>query len=376
MNKVGIICEYNPFHNGHIYHLEKVKELFPDSYIVLVLVGNFTQRGDLSVINKWDKTKIALKYNIDLVVELPFNIATSSANYYAKGAIDILNKLGCNYLVFGSETNDIDLFYELANITKNNKEYENKIKKYLDEGYNYPKACSLALKDVSNKVIDKPNDVLALEYVRSIINTNSKIKPISIKRTNSYHEDEITSNIASATSIRKNINNKKLIKYVLPKISFDLINNVDINKYFQYLKYEIIINNSLNEIDGVDEGIENKLKKEILNCNSLDDFILKIKSKRYSYNRIKRMLLHILTKTKKEYDKDIHYIRVLGFNDNGKKILKEVKDNINIPIITKYKKEYDYLFKDDICANKLYSLLTNYNINNEYQSAINKTSHK
>ena len=269
MNKVGIICEYNPFHNGHIYHLEKVKELFPDSYIVLVLVGNFTQRGDLSVINKWDKTKIALKYNIDLVVELPFNIATSSANYYAKGAIDILNKLDCNYLVFGSETNDIDLFYELANITKNNKEYENNIKKYLDKGYNYPKACSLALKDVSKKVIDKPNDVLALEYVRSIINTNSKIKPISIKRTNSYHEDEITSNIASATSIRKNINNKKLIKNTLPKISLDLINDVDTNKYFEYLKYEIITNDNLNEIDGVDEGIENKLKKEIINCVNL-----------------------------------------------------------------------------------------------------------
>ena len=376
MNKVGIICEYNPFHNGHIYHLEKVKELFPDSYIVLVLVGNFTQRGDLSVINKWDKTKIALKYNIDLVVELPFNIATSSANYYAKGAIDILNKLDCNYLVFGSETNDIDLFYELANITKNNKEYENNIKKYLDKGYNYPKACSLALKDVSKKVIDKPNDVLALEYVRSIINTNSKIKPISIKRTNSYHEDEITSNIASATSIRKNINNKKLIKNTLPKISLDLINDVDTNKYFEYLKYEIITNDNLNEIDGVDEGIENKLKKEIINCDNLEDFILKIKSKRYSYNRIKRMLLHILTKTKKDYDKDIHYIRVLGFNDNGKKILKEVKNNINMPIITKYKKEHDYLFKDDINANKLYSLLTNYDVSNEYQSAINKTSLK
>ena len=128
MTKVGIIAEYNPFHNGHIYHLNKVKEMFPDSYLILVLVGNFTQRGDVSVINKWDKTKIALNNNIDLVVELPFNIATSSANYYAKGAIDILNKLDCDYLVFGSETNDVDLLKKLVNITKDNKDYEEKVK--------------------------------------------------------------------------------------------------------------------------------------------------------------------------------------------------------------------------------------------------------
>ena len=128
MQKVGVIAEYNPFHNGHIYHLNKVKEIFPDASLILVLAGNFTQRGDVSIINKWDKTKLALDYGFDLVVELPFNVATSSANYYAKGAIDILNKLNCDYLVFGSETNDVELFKKLVNITKDNKVYENKIK--------------------------------------------------------------------------------------------------------------------------------------------------------------------------------------------------------------------------------------------------------
>ena len=207
MIKVGVIAEYNPFHNGHIYHLNKVKEMFPEASLILVLAGNFTQRGDVSVINKWDKAKIALDYGFDLVIELPFNIATSSASLYAKGAIDILNKLNCDYLVFGSETNDVSLFKNLVNITKDNEKYEKKVKYYLDKGYNYPKACSLALYDISKVIIDKPNDVLALEYVRSIINTNSKIKPVSIKRTNNYHEEEITGNITSATSIRKNLKN-------------------------------------------------------------------------------------------------------------------------------------------------------------------------
>ena len=289
MNKVGIIAEYNPFHNGHIYHLKETKKLFPDSFIILILAGNFTQRGDVSVINKWDKAKIALDYGVDLVVELPFNIATSSAIYYASGAISILNKLDCDYLVFGSETNDIDLFKKLVNITNVNKDYERKIKQYLDMGYNYPKSCSLALKDVSNTVIDKPNDVLGLEYVRCIINTNSKIKPISIKRTNDYHEEDILDNITSATSIRKNLDNIYIIKNSLPKKSLDLCSNISLNDYFKYIKYEIITNDNLSDILDVDEGIENKLKKEIHNSNNIDELILNVKSKRYSYNRIKRM---------------------------------------------------------------------------------------
>lgn len=372
MQKVGIIAEYNPFHNGHIYHLNKVKEMFPEASLILVLAGNFTQRGDVSIINKWDKTKIALDYGFDLVVELPFNIATSSASIYAKGAIDILNKLDCDYLVFGSETNDVDLLKKLVNITNNNKEYELKIKSFLSMGYNYPKSCSLALNELSNVVIDKPNDVLGLEYVRNIINTNSKIKPISIKRTNDYHEEEILNNITSATSIRKNINNKDIIKNALPKESLELIKNISINDYFQYVKYEIITNDNLSDILDVDEGIENKLKKEIENVKNIDEFILKVKSKRYSYNKIKRMLLHILTNTKKDYQKDIKYIRVLGLNDNGNKILKDIKNKIDIPVITKYKKEHDYLFKDDIKSSKIYSLITNDSYEYEYKTCIIK----
>lgn len=372
MKKVGIIAEYNPFHNGHIYHLKEAKKMFNDAYFILVLIGNFTQRGDVSVLNKWDKTSIALEYGYDLVVELPFNISTSSANYYAKGAIEILNKLECDYLVFGSESNDVEMLKEVVNITNNNKEYENKIRHYLNEGYNYPKSCSLALNDISSIMIDKPNDVLALEYVRAIYNINSNIKPISIKRTNKYHEEEILNNITSASSIRKNINNKSLIKNTMPTSSFNKIRDIKLNDYFNYIKYEIITNNNLNEILDVDEGIENKIRKEIFNVSNVDELIMKIKSKRYSYNRIKRMLLHILSKTKKDYNTKINYIRVLGLNYNGKKIIKSIKDGIDVPIITKYKKEYDNLFKDDIKASKLYSLITDYDYKEDYKSSIIK----
>lgn len=370
MQKVGVIAEYNPFHNGHLYHLNKVKEMFPDAALILVLIGNFTQRGEISIINKWDKTKIALDYGYDLVIELPFLFATQSANYYAKGAIEILNILKCDYLVFGSESNDVKKLEEIVNLTNNNN-YESIVKKYIDKGVNYPTACSLALKDISGITIDKPNDVLALEYVRNIKQTNSKIKPISIKRTNDYHEKNINKNITSATSIRKNISDIETIKKVMPSDIIKHINKINYDKYFDLVKYQIISSNNLSNYLDVDEGIENKLKKVISEVTNLNDLILNVKSKRYSYNKIQRMLLHIVCKIRKEdNDLKIKYLRVLGLNDNGKKILKEIKNNIDIPIITKYKKEYDFLFKIDNKSNNIYSLVSNYDIKNEFRSSL------
>ena len=368
---VGVIAEYNPFHNGHLYHLKKVKEMFPNSNLILILIGNFTQRGEASIINKWDKAKIALEYGYDLVVELPFIFATQAASIYAKGSIDILNLLNCDYLVFGSESDDINTLNELATLTYDNKEYEDLVKKYNSSGINYPSACSLALKDISGKLINKPNDVLGLEYIKQIKKTNSKIVPICIKRTNEYHEIKITNTIASASSIRKNLNDKNSIKKVMPKSIIKYITDINHDKYFNLLKYEILSSDNLKEYLGVNEGIENKLKKEIIYSKDLNEFILRVKSKRYSYNNISRMLLHIVCKIKKEdNDLNLKYIRVLGLSDNGKKILKESKKNINMPIITKYKKEYNKLFKNDYKANLIYSLITNYDIKNEFKSSI------
>lgn len=368
---VGVIAEYNPFHNGHLYHLKKVKEMFPNSNLILILIGNFTQRGEASIINKWDKAKIALEYGYDLVVELPFIFATQAASIYAKGSIDILNLLNCNYLVFGSESDDINTLNELATLTYDNKEYEDLVKKYNSLGINYPRACSLALKDISGKLINRPNDVLGLEYIKQIKKTNSKIVPICIKRTNEYHEIKITNTIASASSIRKNLNDKNSIKKVMPESVIKYISDINHDKYFNLLKYEILSSDNLKEYLGVNEGIENKLKKEIIHSKDLNEFILRVKSKRYSYNNISRMLLHIVCKIKKEdNDLNLKYIRVLGLSDNGKKILKESKKSINMPIITKYKKEYNKLFKNDYKANLIYSLITNYDIKNEFRSSI------
>ncbi len=175
MKVIGVIAEYNPFHNGHLYQINKIKEMYPDSLLIGVISSSFTQRGDISLLNKWDKTKIALDNGIDLVIELPFVYATQSSDIFAKGALDILNKLKIDTLVFGTESDNIDILKELANIQINNNEYNIKVREYLDIGLNYPTALNKALESFSNYKVDTPNDLLALSYIKEIIKNNYNI---------------------------------------------------------------------------------------------------------------------------------------------------------------------------------------------------------
>ena len=341
MKKVGIIAEYNPFHNGHLYHLNKVKEMFPNSYIVLVMSGNFTQRGDVSVINKWDKTDIALYYGVDLVVELPFVFATQGADIFARASIEILDKLDVDYLVFGSESNDIKKLTTLAEVQTNNKKYDNLVKEYLSEGVNYPTALSKALTDITGIKMDKPNDILGITYIREIIKQKSKIKPFTIKRNNDYNAKELEDFYSSATSIRYALKGNDDVSNVVPEYTTRFLGKklMFIDDYFNLLKYNIMINKNLDLIQTVDEGIHNRIKKFIVTSKSLDDLILKVKTKRYTYNKLNRMFTHILcnfTKEEAQSFNHIEYIRVLGFNSNGRLIIKDIKDDIDIPIITNF----------------------------------------
>ncbi len=362
----GTICEYNPFHNGHIYHLNKIKELAKDDVIILILSGNYTQRGDFSILEKYDKTEIALKYGVDLVIELPFEFATESSDFFAKGSIELLSILKCNKIVFGSESNNIDNLKELANIQLTNKEYDSLVKKELDKGTNYPTAMSLALKEITNKTIQESNDLLALSYIKEIIKNNYDIDPLSIKRTNNYKSKELETNISSATSIREAIKNKIEINNTVPKETIDKIINIDENLYFNLLKYKIITEKDLSIYQTVDEGIDNKLKKEIINSNNIEELIEQIKSKRYTYNKIKRMFIHILCSYTKEISKNsksIKYIKVLGFTNKGKKYLNNIKKDINIPIITNINKNNIKLLENEIKADEIYKIITKRNDN-------------
>lgn len=362
MQTVGIICEYNPFHNGHIYHLQKIKEMYPESLIVLVMSSSFTQRGEISILNKWEKTEIALNYGIDLVVELPFVYATQGADIFSYGAIKLLKALKVDTIVFGSESNNPSELIDIANIQLCNKDYNKLVKSYLDKGNNYPTALSLAIQDIYQKTINLPNDLLGLAYTKEIIKQKANIEIVPIQRTNDFHNKELNDSIASASAIRNNLNNSDISKYVPPLSYSYLQSKKPNNNYFSFLKYKILSEQEqISKYQTVDEGIHNRILKYIDKVNSIDELIEKIKTKRYTYNKLNRMFTHILCGFTKEEARqiEINYIRVLGFSKKGISHLNKIKKDTGIPIITNLKKEYEYLLKTEIKIDKIYSLITN-----------------
>lgn len=361
MHIIGIIGEYNPIHLGHIYQIKKIKEQYPNSIIVLITNATFTQRGEVAILNKWDKTKISLDNNIDIVVELPFAFATQSADIFAENAIKILNHLKINTLIFGSESNNIDKIKKIADTQLNNPNYNQLVKKYLSQGNNYPTSMSKALLDILGYTITEPNDLLALSYVKEIIKNKYPITPISIKRIGNYHEKQINknTNIISASLIRKlYLNHSNISPYIVPNTEKYLYQNLSNENYFPYLKYKILTTKDLSIYQTVEEGIENRIKKSIYKSNSWEELVKNIKCKRYTYNKINRMLIHILTSFTKEEAKNlkIDYIRILGFNQTGKKYLNKIKKTLTIPMITHYKKNISPLLDLELRATSIYYL--------------------
>lgn len=371
MHVIGVIAEYNPFHKGHLYQINKIKEKYPNSLLVVVTSSSFTQRGDISLLNKWDKTKIALDNNVDLVVELPFVYSTQSSDLFAEGAISILNNLKIDTLVFGTERDNISDLELLADIQINNIEYQDKVKEYLSQGLNYATSTNKALEDLTNIKVDTPNDLLALSYIKQIKKHNYPIKYINIKRTTSYHGSEILDNITSASNIRKLYLSDNTIDNLIP---FDkkYLYKINMNKYYDILKYKILTEDtSINKYQTVDEGIESRIVKSIYTSNNYEELIQNIKTKRYTYNKISRMLLHILVGFTKEDASNISidYIRVLGFNRRGQEYLNKIKKELPIPLVIGYKKNISKVLDIELKATKIYALVADMSlIKREYQT--------
>ena len=370
---IGIICEYSPFHNGHLYHIRKIKEMYPESTIILVMSSSFLQRGDVSILNKWDKTEIALKYGVDIVIELPFVFSSQSADIFARGAIEILKNMNVDKLVFGSELNDIEKLKKCASI-QSTKEFDNKVKHYLDDGINYPTALSKVLDNMLGFSIKNPNDLLAVSYIKEIIRQKTNIEPICIKRTNDFHNKKLSSSITSATSIRVALKEKKNIKKYVPTLTYKKLKKEKhfIDDYYDYLKYKIISDNDLSKYQTVDEGIESRIKKYINSSNNFEELINNIKTKRYTYNKISRMLIHILCSFTKEEAKNLksEYIRILGFNEKGKKYLNSIKKNTKLPIITGYSNINSKILDIENRVNNIYALNNNDLIKRELKEPI------
>lgn len=348
MNKVvGIVAEYNPFHNGHKYQIEKIREKYKDATIIVVCSSSFTQRGDTSILNKFDKAKVALNNGVNLVVELPYVYSTQSSDIFASAAIKILNYLKVDTICFGTERDSIGDIKKCAITQLDEPKYNEIVREELELGVNYPTALNKALKKLIDIEITEPNDLLALSYVKEIIKNQYNIEIFNIKRTNDFHDIDSNEMIVSASNIRNKLINNIDIKDKVPNDVYKILKNIKFNnKYFEFLKYKINSESDLEKYLDVDEGLSTRIRNSIDKSNSLDELIQNIKTKRYTYNKISRMLNHILcsfTKDERDKTKDIEYIRILGFDEVGQKHLNSIKDNMDIKILNKFDTSYKAL---------------------------------
>lgn len=383
MNITGIITEYNPFHNGHKFHLEESKKQTKSDGTICIMSGNFVQRGGPAIIDKWKRTEMALNNGVDLIIELPTFYAVSSAEFFAKGAVSILNSLNIvNNLFFGSEIGDAKALSEIAKVLVSEDErFQNILKENLSLGLTFAKAREKSLIEYLNSseinnIITSSNNILGIEYIKAILKLNSSINPVALKREGSnYNDKSLSQTFSSATSIRevlKNTSNIEDLKNIIPLESYEVFSKLQEQDYrftfeeemFKYIKYKIQTNCvNFNNLYEVTEGLDNKIIKEISSSNSLHEFILKIKSKRYTYSKISRILTHIYLGLDNYDFKDIAnennlYVRVLGFNKTGREILSLIKANSSIPLITKVPRfTNNPLLKFDLQATACYSLL-------------------
>ena len=391
MGKVlGIVAEYNPFHNGHLYHIEKSKEVTHSTYSIAIISGNFTQRGSTSFLDKWSKAQIALSNGIDLVIELPVLYAISSAENFAEGSVKILDSLKVvDYISFGVETNNIEILNKCADVLYNEpKEYKSLLSHELEKGISYPKARENALmmylNDIQNfvNVLSSPNNILGIEYLKALKKFKSNIKPISITRLRANHNSlDYTQNFASSTAIRNMLKNNgfRAVQELTPPTCYStLLQNIKLGhvvpdisvfeKEIIYLLRKMPVSEIANLPD-VSEGLEFAIKNAANSCNSIVEFLNIIKSKRYTLTRLQRILLYALlgiTKRDIAVSKKISpYIRVLGFNNRGKVLISEIaKANPKLEIVTSVKhfmdknsnKNLKMMLEKDIWATNVYTV--------------------
>ncbi|MDU5806037.1 MAG: nucleotidyltransferase [Peptoniphilus harei] len=363
MKIASIIAEYNPFHKGHAYQINKIKDNYTD-FIVVIMSGSFVQRGEPAIINKYERARVAVDNGASLVLELPLPYATSNAEIFALGAINILNSMEIiDRLYFGSE-DDVEVLRSLQEKIDKNFD-EEKLKKYLSEGKSFIRSRELAmdfLSPVEKEILKKPNNILGLEYLKSLSKLNSSIDPHSIKRKNVNHNDDFSlDDFASASHIRRLAYEGADVSRFLP--AYDLVVENSFENYFDIFRYKMI-SEKINFRDYFDyeEGLENRILDN-LDAKNFHDLIEKVHSKRHSRSRIKRLIIEILLDIKKDLIKNSFkdpYTRVLACDQRGLEIFKQSKNKNKI---YSFKSFYDkssgitkVMLEKEILASDLYNI--------------------
>jgi len=385
MKILGIVAEYNPFHNGHLYHLQKSLELTKADATIAIMSGNFIQRGEPALLDKFTRADIAVKNGIDLVIELPLYYSVATAELFAFGAIKLLKECGIDFLSFGAESNNLEKLKSIATLLNNESiEYSTELKKQLETGISYPEARANTVSKIlgiSNNILTKPNNTLAIEYLKNIYKLSPNIEPILIDRIDSgYHDIASTTNILSATGIREKLKNKESIDMYVPKKTLETINSPVFLEHFEdnimYSLRKMTLEN-IKELPDVTEGLENRIFYALSNSKSLEELLDNIKTKRYPMTKIKRILISALLDMSKinlnTFNKSDgpQYIRVLSFNEKGKELLSIISATSSLPLVTSVNKflekatelQKEMLFSD-ILATNIYTLKTDEKIMN------------
>ncbi len=390
MNICGIVAEYNPLHNGHLYQLQKAKELSGADYTIIVMGGNFMQRGTPAIMDKYARAKAALSCGANLILELPSYYSAGSAEYFAMGAVSLLDKLGAvTHLCFGSECGDVELLQKIAKILlEESPEYKECLQSHLRSGQTYPSARTSALIKIAPElsahisVLNTPNNILGIEYIKSIMKQDSAITPLTTKRYGSgYHDMRLGINQSSATALRQALWSGVKVSELnnqMPDASYAILENylqnnelIHLNDFSEILYYKLLAERDKGFTDYVDvsHALSDRICNNLYNFDGYEAFCDLLKTKEVTYSRISRCLFHILLNMRKD-DLDNYmnnlgitpYARVLGFRKESAPLLSEIDKYTQIPLVTKLADASDKLspdayemLKKDITINDIYS---------------------
>ena len=379
MKTAGIIAEYNPFHNGHSYHIAKTRELVEATHVIAVMSGNYVQRGEPAFMNKWSRAKAALSCGVDLVLELPTPWAMSSAEKFAAGAVSILNQIGCvDFLSFGSECGNLEDLVLTANALST-PAFSLRLKEYLEKGYSFPRAREAAVTDEfgdkSALSLRTPNDTLGVEYIKALKGKN--IKPIVIERIGTHHDSiTVSKEYASSSMLRKSILDSKsltLCQNLLPNCSYDIISTAfmqgtapaKISDIAVLSRLRMMSAEELEKLPDVSEGLHIRLYNAIREAITIEELYTLTKTKRYTHSRIRRLVMAAFLNMNADIGKGLPpYCRILGFNQKGAELLKAAKKTTSLPIITRttaiaeLENDAKAVFEFENRATDLFSLLT------------------
>ena len=358
MQAVGVIVEYNPFHNGHKWHIDAAKKRSGCPFVIGVMSGNFVQRGEPAMFDKWKRAEMAIRGGVDLIIELPTVFAVRSAQYFAAGGIRLLHSLGIvSHVCFGAEHADLKLLNKIATAA-NDVNIMNQMHINLQLGNTYASALGQSLEkqyNIAGNIISSSNNILAVEYLRAIKKFSPILQPIAVTRQQSkYNDTTITSSFASATAIRQAIIDHMTItdeiKMSVPgttsEILYDLLSQkrgpVTLSNFSSIILAQLRITSSkqLEKLPSVSEGLHYKIRDSSLLAANIEHLLALLKSKRYTYTRLQRILIHALLGTTQDqlasFDKKGPlYARILAFNQNGRLLLKKMNQTNAIPLITK-----------------------------------------